>query len=240
MIKHAVLVVCFGAFFISGKAQNTANSSATLPVIVNAGDVYNPFIEKQSRLYNGIEHMGYSFRIKGRAYFIQKELTKGSVVYDGLEFANVPIIYDLLKEQVIVQHNNSFSKVGLVSEKVKEFTLHKHHFIRLVIDSTSNLPITTGFYDEAYKGRLNVLIRRTKWIEETVKDELEREFISLDLFYIQKGETYYPVRSYKGLLAVLKDKSKEVKQYLRKNRIKFRKGPENAIVKAAAYYDSIK
>src|SRR5687767_13670753 len=132
MIKHAVFVLCFAAFYIPGKAQNTANTSQTLPVIVNAGNVYNPFIEKQSRLYNGIEHQGYSFRIKGHAYFIQKELTTGTVVYDGLEFANVPIMYDLLKEQVIVQHSNSFSKVGLVSEKVKEFTLHNHHFIRLI------------------------------------------------------------------------------------------------------------
>jgi hypothetical protein len=239
MLKHAVLVLCFAAVFNPGKAQNSANTPTTLPVIVHAGDVYNPFIEKQSRLYNGIEHQGYSFRIKGHAYFIQKELTTGTIVYDELEFANVKIGYDLLKEQVIIQHLNSFSKVGLVSEKVKEFTLLNHHFIRLVIDSTSNSPLTTGFYDEVYKGSLNVLIRRTKWIEETVKDELEREFISLDLFYIQKGGAYYPVRNYKGLLAVLKDRSKEIKQYLRKNKIKYRKGAENAIVKAVVYYDSL-
>lgn len=239
MIKHAVLVLYFAAVFIPGNAQNTANTSATLPVIVNAGDVYNPFIEKQSRLYNGIEHQGYSFKIKGHAYFIQKELTTGTIVYDGLAFTNVQMGFDLLKEQVIVQHNNSFTKVGLVSEKVKEFTLQNHHFLRLIADSLSGSPIITGFYDEAYKGRLTVLIRRTKWIEETVKDELEREFISLDLFFIQKGGTYYPIRNYKGLLAVLKDRSKEVKQYLRKNRIKYRKGAENAIVKAVVYYDSL-
>lgn len=239
MLKHAVLVLCFAAVFAPGIAQNSANTPTTLPVIVNAGDVYNPFIEKQSRLYNGIEHQGYSFKIKGHAYFLQKEMTKGTLVYDELEFTNVPIMYDLLKEQVIIQHNNNFSKVGLVSEKVKEFTLYNHHFIRLVIDSISHSPLTTGFYDEVYKGRLNVLIRRTKWIEETVKDELEREFISLDLFYIQKSGTYYPIRNYKGLMAVLKDKSKDIKQYLRRNKIKYRKGAENAIVKAAVYYDSL-
>lgn len=237
MLKHAVLVLCFAAFFTPGKAQNPANISTTLPVIVKAGDVYNPFIEKQSRLYNGIEHQGYSFKIKGHAYFIQKELTTGTIVYDGLEFANVPMIYDLLKDQVVIQHNNSFSKLGLVSQKVKEFTLLNHHYIRITVDSTSNTPLITGFYDEVYKGNLNVLIKRTKWIEETVKDELEREFISLDLFFIQKGGVYYPVRSYKGLMALLKDRSKEVKQYLRKNRIKYRKGRENAIVKAVVYYD---
>ena len=235
MVKRIVPALCFVAVFISGKAQNTVNT----PVIVNAGDVYNPFIEKQSRLYNGIEHMGYSYKIKGHAYFLQKELYKGTVVYDGLTFINVPMLFDLLKGQVIIQHLNGFSKLGLVSEKVKEFSLLDHHFIRLIADSLSGSPLITGFYDEVYKGRLTVLIKRGKWIEETIKDELEREFIQLDLFYIQKGDKYYQVKNKKGLLALLKDRSKEVKQYLRRNMIKYRKGAENAIVKAVVYYDSL-
>lgn len=239
MVKDVILVLCCAAFFSPGKAQNTATTTPALPVIVHAGDVYNPFIEKQSRLYNGIEHQGYPFKIKGHAYFIQKELSGGTLVYDDLEFANVPIGYDLLKDQVIVQHINGFSKVGLVAEKVKEFTLLNHHFVRLVADTASRSPITTGFYDEVYKGRLNVLVKRSKWIEETVKEELEREFISLNLYFIQKEGVYYPVKNYKGLLALLKDRSKEVKQFLRKNRIKYRKGAENAIVKAVTYYDSL-
>jgi hypothetical protein len=239
MVKTAVLAICFAAVFIPGKAQNRVNTPANLPVIVKAGDVYNPFIEKQSRLYNGIEHAGYSIKIKGHAYFIQKELQTGTVVYDELEFANVRMLYDLHKDQLIVLHHNGFTKLGLVSEKVKEFSLFDHHFVRLIADSLSHSPLLTGFYDEVYKGRLNVLVKRGKFIEEMVKDELEREFIQLDLYYIQKAGVYHQVKNYKGLLTLLKDRSKEIKQYLRKNRIKYRKGAENAIVKAVEYYDSL-
>jgi hypothetical protein len=238
MVKQAVLVICYMALVSAGMAQDNANTPATLPTIAKAGDVYNPFIEKQSRLYNGIEHLGYSVRIKGHAYFLQKELQTGTVVYDELEFANVPMLYDLLKGQVVVLHFNGFTKIGLVPEKVSAFTLFDHHFIRL--DSLSNSSIITGYYDEVYKGRqLNVLVKRGKVIEETVKDEVEREFKPWDLFFIQKEGTYYPIKNYKGLLAVLKDRSKEVRQYLRKNRIKYRKGAENAIVKATVYYESL-
>ncbi|OQP66864.1 hypothetical protein A3860_00400 [Niastella vici] len=237
MVKYALPVICFAAFLQPGMAQNNISGPAALPTIVNAGNVYNPFIEKQSRLYNGIEHLGYAFKIKGHAYFLQRELQTGSVVYDGLEFVNVPMLYDLLKDQVVVQHFNGFTKIGLVHEKVTAFTLNGHHFIRL--DSLLGPPIITGYYDEVYTGRLKVLVKRGKYIEETIKDELEREFIQKDLFFIQKEGTYYAIKNYKGLLALLKDRSKEVRQYLRKNRIKYRKGPENAIVKATAYYDSL-
>jgi len=237
MVKFALLIICFVPFAQPGLAQNHINAPAALPTIVNAGNVYNPFIEKQSRLYNGVEHLGYSFKIKGHAYFLQKELQTGSIVYDGLEFINVPMLYDLLKDQVIIQHFNGFTKIGLVQEKVTAFTLNGHHFIRL--DSLVDATLITGYYDELYTGRLKVLVKRGKYVEETIKDELEREFIQKDLFFIQKEGTYHEIKNYKGLLTLLKDRSKEVKQYLRKNRIKYRKGPENAIVKATAYYDSL-
>jgi hypothetical protein len=240
MVKQAVFAICFMSLVNAGMAQDDANTPAPPPTIIKAGDVYNPFIEKQSRLYNGIEHLGYSVRIKGHAYFLQKELQTGTLVYDELEFANVPMLYDLLKGQVVVLHFNGFTKLGLVPEKVKEFTLFDHHFIRLIGDSLSNSPVITGYYDEVYKGRqLNVLVKRGKFIEETVKDELEREFRPFDLVFIQKEGNYYHIKNYKGLLTVLKDRSKEVRQYLRKNRIKYRKGSENAIVKATAYYESL-
>lgn len=239
MVKRTVFILCFAAFLNTGKAQDNLNAPATSPTIVNAGDVYNPFIHKQSRLYNGIEHLGYSIRIKGHAYFLANKLQNGTVVYDELEFANVPMLYDLSKDQVVIQHLNNYSKIGLVSEKVKEFTLLNHHFIRLKADSLTASPIITGFYDEIYTGALKVYAKRIKFIEETIKDELEREFLQHDLFFIKKEGAYYAVKSYKGLLNVLNDKAPAVKQYLRKSRIKFRKGPESAIVKATAYYDSL-
>jgi hypothetical protein len=239
MIKYAAFVLCLAAIVKPGRAQDNITAPVALPTIVKAGDVYNPFIQKQSRLYNGIEYLGYSVRIKGHAYFQQKELETGTLVYDELTFANVPMLYDLVKDQVVIQHANGFTKIGLVSEKVKEFTLLNHHFIRLQADSLSGSPIITGFYDELYTGKLTVLAKRIKFIDETIKDELEREFLPKDLFIIKKEGVFYAVKSYKGLLSVLKDKAATVKQYLRKNRIKFRKGPENAIVKATVYYDSL-
>lgn len=239
MLQHAVLVICFVAVFIPGKAQDNVNTPASTPVIAKAGDVYNPFIGKQSRLYNGNEHNGYLFKIIGHAYYQQNELETGSLVYDKLEFTNVRMLYDLVKDQVIVLHYNGFTKIGLVSEKVKEFSLFNHHFIRLTADSLSRSPLLTGFYDEVYKGGLNVLVKRGKFIDERVKDELEREFLPFDMFFIQKEGVYHQVKNYRGLLAILQDRSKEVKQYLRRNRIKYRKGAENAIVKAVVYYESL-
>jgi len=236
MLKKAVFILCLGLTFISGKAQSSIADTSGTAVIYKAGDVYNQFIEKESRLYNGVEHLGYLYTIKGYAYWLEK-MKKGTIAYDELEYTNVPMLYDLVKDQVIIMHYNHIIMLGLVSEKVKEFTLADHHFIRL--DSIAHPSLITGFYDEVYKGRLTVLVKRKKFIEERIKDELEREFLKDDRYFIVKDDAYYAVKSYKTLLTILDNKTTGIKQYLRKNRIKYKKDPETAIAKATAYYDSL-
>jgi len=40
-------------------------------------------------------------------------------------------------------------------------------------------------------------------------------------------------------LSFLQDKQNDIQPYLKKNRIKFKKDPDHAIMKIAAYYDKI-
>ena len=50
---------------------------------------------------------------------------------------------------------------------------------------------------------------------------------------------FYPVNSKKSLLAIVKPKQKEVQQYLKKNKVKFKKAPEKAALMAVEYYDQL-
>jgi hypothetical protein len=240
MNKQPFFLLCLLGIGTGLQAQDSSiTQPVNPPAVENAVAVYYSSVDHQSRLYNGIEHIGYSPRIKGHAYFQEVEMQKSTIVYDGLVYTDVPMWYDMMKEQVIIQHFNKFTRIGLVSQKVTAFTLLNHHFIRLDIDSTLGLPISTGFYDQLYKGPSTVLVRRVKTIYEVVKDEVEREFTQQNYYFIQKDSTYYSVKNYKGLLSIYKGRSKEIKQYLRKNKIRYRKDKENAIVKVAAYYDSL-
>ena len=236
MLKKAVFILCLCFAFAPAWAQNSIADTSGTAVIYKAGDIYNQFNEKQSRLYNGIVYLGYLYSIKGYAYWLEK-IQKGTIVYDELKYTNVPMLYDLVKDQVIIMHYNRITYIGLISVKVKEFTLGDHHFIRL--DSVLHPELITGFYDEVYKGKLTVLVKRVEIIEEHVTYELEREFVTDNHYFIKKGDVYYAIKSYKNLLTVLNNKAAAIKQYLRKNRIKYKKDPETDIIKATAYYDSL-
>jgi hypothetical protein len=238
MIKQFFCLLGLGMVCLNSKAQDTADINVKKTVIDSAVSLYYQYTDRQSRLYNGVEFLGYSPRIEGHAFFPESEWQSGSLVYDGLEYQNVPMLYDIFKDGLVVRHFNNYFRVGLVREKVKEFTIANHHFVRIEIDSLSKTPITTGFYDLLYSGKLDVLAKRVKTIVETITYQLEQKFVEEDFYYIYKDGTYYPIKNNKELLKVFKEKSKDVRQYLGKNRFRYKKDPENTIIKAAAYYDS--
>jgi len=234
----AILLLLTGYFHC--QAQDSNEENFTGAAINNAITLYYQFTEKQARLYNGLEYYDYSPKLQGHAYFMDSSWKTGSIIYDGITYRDVSMMYDLVRDEVVILHFNNIKKMGLLSEKVKEFTLQGHHFLRIEKDSLSKSPLTTGFYDKLYEDRSAVLARRIKIIEEKVTNEVEQYITVHDHYYIRKEGVYHEVSTYKGLLDIFKTDAKEIRQYLRKNKIRYRKNRENAIMKAVAYYDSIK
>lgn len=240
MLKTLLLLLGSMAGAAWAQAQDSLSGPFLSPAATgHVTGIYDQPVNSQSRLYNGTEHYGYSYRIKGFAYFLEPGPQIGNIVYDELEYTQVPIWYDLVKDEVIVRHVNKYTRIALVSQKVKSFSISGHHFIRLEIDSLSGAPLATGFYEALYTGKTQVLARHVKTIREVIKDEVERDFESHDWYYIKKDNSYRNVKNLKSLLSVFGEQSKDIKQYLRKNGIRYKNDPANTIVKAAAYYDSL-
>ena len=68
---------------------------------------------------------------------------------------------------------------------------------------------------------------------------MEGEFRVADTFYIRKDGKYDEVKSRRSVYKVFKDKKKQLQQYARSNRLKFRKQREEAILALTRYYDSL-
>lgn len=235
-----LLLICIALPGYACIAQDSVtNNNYSAIALHNAVTNYHHYIDKQSRLYNGIEYFGYSPKIEGIPYYLENTWQRGSIVYDGIAYDTVQMMYDIVKDRIVILHFNSFFRLALFSEKVKSFTVMGHHFVRMERDSLNNSPLVTGFYDQLYSGATSVLARRSKFIEETVKETLERKFVEQYQFYVFKGGKYHTVRTKKGLFSLLKDHSREIKQHLKKKKLKFRKDKENSILQAAIHHDSL-
>ena len=190
-------------------------------------------------LYNGRVYYLYDPRSEEHQFYVDRKWEKGSVYYDGQRFDSIPMMYDIVRDELVIR-----SLVGdymlLQSDRVKYFDLMDHHFDRMITGKDISSGMRTGFYDLIYEGKTRTIVRRKKERQEKI---LEKKIIALfpqkDLYYIFQGGMYHQVRSKKSVLALFPEKSRELKKALRDQHIKYRKNREAAIATMVARYDEL-
>jgi hypothetical protein len=237
-----VLSLFFFIVFSAGHAfgQQPHDSTLTNPATRNAYRVYSNTIGNEANLYNGVEYAGYNEHNNdvGNAYFLSNDWSDGSVEYDGGQYDNVSLMYDLVTDQLILEQPYSHFKLALISGKVKNFTLGGHTFVYLAGSKNDSL-IRPGFYDRLYGGRTSVFARRSKHLVQRIElREVVIEYPPTTRYFILKDGVFFPVKSRASVLAVFRDRKKELRKLIRKNRLNFSDDREHAIAEVAGYYDA--
>jgi len=242
MKRNAVVVIIFFFVLLSsqGFSQSLADTSFLAASIASTKNVYLDFIQGNAHLYNGTEHKTYQSVNEEHPYFISDDWVVGSIVYDNELNVNVPMMYDLKNDKVVIDHFSSRNKIELVSKKISKFNVQGHTFVALKPDS-ANAQIQEGFYDQLYKGSIRVYARRTKQYEERIEaNVLIPSFTEKNKYFLLKDGKYFPVNSKATALDALNDKRKILKQYLSKSGVQYKKQKEKWLVMLAGYYDTIK
>jgi len=205
----------------------------------NAASVYFKSLNEQSRIYRGVQYTGFPYKLSnGHQYFETQFPILGSVYYDGILYNNIPMWYDLVKNQVIVQYVDGFSEIKLHNELIDYFSIYDHHFVHLGRDKIGNNVLSEGFYDLVYVGKTQVLVKRSKGTLKEVNTGIALTILKQkNEVYLVKEGVYLPVNSQASVLNALGSKQREIQEFLRKSNVKFRKDPENAIVRMVRYHD---
>ncbi|QEC66111.1 hypothetical protein FRZ67_01875 [Panacibacter ginsenosidivorans] len=219
---------------------NTTDSLSYLKAKQQAIAFYHTYVKDESGLYNGSQYVVYAQTIQeGIPFFETPEPSKGNVVYTGVLYENVPLLYDILKGQLITLIPSSNYLICLNADKVSNFEILNHKFTRLIKDS-GDKTIKTGFYEVLHDGQTTVYKKQTKTVGEDLSQAKLRNFIvESNTFYIKKTNTFYTVSNKKSLLTILKDRKKEVQEFIKKNKLDIRNDKDNALPKIAAFYDSL-
>jgi hypothetical protein len=155
-----------------------------------------------------------------------------------MEFRDAMLLYDIVKDKVILQHHDNFHQIDLPPKKIEQFTLANRHFFRLLPDSAG--VIAEGFYGRLYHGKTDLYVKRKKKIrEERTGTEINMVIDELIMFYILKQGLYHQAKNMRVLLKVLSDKREQIRQHLKKNGVKFKRDPEKAMIMAVEYYDRL-
>jgi hypothetical protein len=202
--------------------------------------LYYTAIGENAHIYNGYEYMTPDRNTKGSPYFISDAPTSASLSYDDIYYQEIPILYDQVRDLVVINRLDQNFKISLINEKLDYFTFHNHQFIRITRDSTRGDVLVSGFYDRVYAGKSSVLVKRKKTAQESVEYTVTvLTYKETDIYYVKMGGRYSEVTNKSSVLKLFQSKKSEIKSYLRKNKLKFNSDFEKTLIAASAYYDQL-
>jgi hypothetical protein len=217
------------------------DSSWYSSAINNATDSYHSFLGQQTELYSGAEYVPYPQTItEGHPFFQSVSIDTGSIMYNGIYYKKIPMFLDLVQNALVIINPVNTAKVQVYNEMVQRFTLFGHNFIRVVTDSLKNPLLNTGFYDLLYAGKVSLLKKQSKNIQENYSSGDIRVFVQeKHSYYIEKDGNYYSVSNKSSVLNVLADRKKEIRQFIRQNKIKLGKNMDEGLASVLSYYDGL-
>lgn len=213
----------------------TAKNSHSLPqALYESATILSP------HLYNGPRYHIYDSRSKDHQFFQSEDWSDGSVSYDGQTFESIPMLYDIVRDKVVIKYLGRSGLIQLQSERIKDFSYLNHRFIRIEENKDADINLSTGFYDLLYDGKTQVLARRMKQRQEQIENnKVNVYFLEKTFLYIKKDGVYHPVHSQMAALNLFDQQKKALKKHLRDQRINYRKAKEKALVQMATKYDQL-
>ena len=244
-MKNIVLFFClitipcwqgvFGqsAVGLAGSAQD--KSPLTVMVEVTAAR-YLDAVAGQATLFYGRLQEPYGFSATNHPYLKDPRYTKGALRYGGTLYPDVPLRWDMFRDELIAFSPDNYSVV-LSPDKAEEATIHGYHIIYLQPDSLNNSP-PPGYYLLLYTGQYTVLSKPVAVTQhKSIQQFIENYFVINTKYYIKKEGTYFPIKSKDALLNALGDYHKELNHFIRVNKYNFRRDAETMIVETVKEFE---
>lgn len=237
-----LLVIAALLFFSSGILAQASLSDTAFQRTAKARilQLYRDSVNQNLRLYDGFEFTGGYRRSAGHPFFAFEEPRQGRILYEGTVYHNVLLSYDLTRDEVVTVNPVSGQNIKLITSKIEEFEIEGHVFVHLHHENGMVGFPGEGFYEVLYKGAVTVLAKRKKSLRESARPEELSKFSQSNVCFIKKDSTFYVVDSKRSLLQVCGVNKAEVARFMQKEKLDFKKEPEQTIVKVMDFYSLLK
>jgi hypothetical protein len=194
------------------------------------------------RVVNGAAYLPGHFNAKGDPYFLTDNWTESTLVIDGEEYEGQNILYNIDIEKIILKTTlKSKEEVLLVlnTDFIEAFYFGEHYFVNGEKYFPGNK--FNGFVEQVYKGNFKVMIRHQKSFVSQYTANSPHGFYSgtKSMIFIFDKRELKKLPTKKAMLDYFSEHKKEIKKFLRKNKIKYKQATANQLNKLFTYCDDI-
>ena len=223
-ILTAVFLV---SFFASGMNLNAQSASKD----------YLDNVKIYSRLYSGQVAQRYNaVKYKNTPYFAGNQYSAGTVVFNDVEYNNVPMFLDLYKQQLLVLNTNNYAII-VPEQNVQKVVLHGNIFVWLNATSENALK-TNGYYISYFSGeKLDLLCEESFFITDEKITPLT--FDSKEKYYLQKDGKYYRINGKSDIIKHFPNDKKQITDFVKAQRLDFGNAKTQSLIALVSMCDKL-
>jgi hypothetical protein len=181
-------------------------------------------IDIQKGIYIGPRYFPYFQKLgKGHPFLPDLSSQPDEIEYDHILYRPVDLIYDIFKDQVIIENPNS-ERIILLGKKIQRFVIDGKEF--QPVDTVSGL--APGFYEILYNNKTALV---AKW-SKSLRGYLWKQKVN----YFVVTDRAYAIDKKSDLLKVFRDKQIEIKNFIRDNKLNFKKNKADDLRRVVEVY----
>jgi hypothetical protein len=212
----------------------------TIPVLANQAPQANLQKDPPEKklLLNGRVWIDKHSKAEGDQFFLTDTFLKGSVTFDGRRFDGLDLKYDLLNDELILRPE-SHPIIFMNKEMVDSFSLvYSGRDYKIINAGNNPSGILRGYVNVLYNGESALYVKYSKKIYPLAVDGRYDLFVQVQRIYLQRGGELIPVKGKREFLNLLDDRKKEIRHYIKSNRLRLTGKDAGTFVPVLEYYDS--
>lgn len=235
MKKNTRIKLLFLILFLSGFESIPAENLYASPDYTFTHDT----IFQKQLLNNGRIWRNSYLNIQGHPYLFSDTFLTASVTVAGKTFGNVPVMYDIIKDEILAKTGDNII-IQLNKEMVDAFTIGMENrfydFVKIENDTVKNL---SGYVNVLYDCKTTIWVKYRKYFEPPAIGSQQKRIYQVQKIYIIKNGQLFQISNKSKLLGLFKDKGREIRDFIRKNRLRLSVKIPDSLVPVVEYYDSL-
>ena len=193
-------------------------------------------------LYNGTEFNDIFLNTDGTyRYFKRFDYNRGSVVYSGQFYPNIPLKYDLLEDNLLTHSDDNLSifVVKLIPEFIDSFTVHNREFVRLT--NVDKAFVGNGFFEKVFIGNKVKLYTKhvKKKRDKALQSGIQYRFSDANFFLIAYKNQYFIANSAKDVWKNIPELKDQIRKFSKTYKQLYKTDKQAFMTKLIGYLDSL-
>jgi hypothetical protein len=198
-------------------------ASSDLPFLSS----YKEEIRYFQELITGGQYAEPSSLIKGDPYHFSRQFEAGSLRINGITYPEVPLVYDVFRDQLVTFHPVFNQKILIKPEKIDGFTLNNGQLFRYLANTTSYVHHGNGIYEVLAQGKALALAKRYKTSKSLRElSRFDEEYVAKVDYFIWNEGVFFPVNYSKQAFSALGLSTKALKKEIKCKGLQFGRSPE--------------